>query len=75
MEMPGISKEQVQLKAGSNYLTVKAEGESRKYKKRIELPHEIDKKSVKASYRNGILELKLKTKAPSDEGESEIKVH
>ena len=85
-EMPGIDKEQVQVEAMPEALMIKAavkrEEEERKesyirherrvgsYQRLIPLPAEIKPEQVKASYRDGVLEITLpkseqaKTKQP-----------
>ncbi|MCE4619921.1 MAG: Hsp20/alpha crystallin family protein [Desulfurococcales archaeon] len=73
-ELPGVSKEKIKVKATENKVTIKAEND-RKYYKEIELPAEVDPDTAKASYRNGVLEIKLKKKASSKEEEGkEIKI-
>lgn len=79
LEMPGVSKDNIQLRVDSNVLTVSAE---RKHEKREEkdnvyvnefaygkfersfrLSEDIDAESIKGTYENGVLEVKL-TKKP-----------
>lgn len=74
MEMPGVSKEQIKLRAGKHRLTVEAEGATRKYRKRLQLNNPIDKNSVKARYRNGVLELKLQSTKPEEQDEREVPI-
>lgn len=59
-ELPGVGKEDINLFAASNSLTVKVETEERKYHKELELPSEVDPKSAKSTYKNGVLEVTLK---------------
>jgi HSP20 family protein len=72
-EMPGISKEDVELKATSRTLTIstKPDSYSKKYHKEIELPCAINSDYAKARIQNGILEVKLKK---LDEQHKDIKV-
>ncbi|MBD3338698.1 MAG: Hsp20 family protein [Candidatus Lokiarchaeota archaeon] len=60
-EMPGVIKDQIELKATSRSLTISAdsEGFGRSYYKEVELPAQVDSSYAKANYRNGILEVKL----------------
>ncbi len=60
-EMPGIKKENIELKATEYSLTISAESviNNRKYRKNINLPSAIDPDHAKARYQNGILEIKL----------------
>ncbi|MHA1291312.1 MAG: archaeal heat shock protein Hsp20 [Promethearchaeota archaeon] len=61
-EMPGVSKEDIELKATTNSLTISSKSENigRKYYKEIDLPTAINSNYAKARYQNGILEVKLK---------------
>jgi len=60
-EMPGVTKEDIELKATTHSLTISTETThmGRNYYKEIDLPAAIDL-SAKARYTNGILEVKLK---------------
>jgi len=61
-EMPGVTKEDVEIKATIRSLTISTKSESfgKKYFKEIELPAAINSDFAKASLRNGILSVKLK---------------
>ncbi|MFX1276804.1 MAG: archaeal heat shock protein Hsp20 [Promethearchaeota archaeon] len=61
-EMPGVTKEDIELKATTHSLTISTKsGEpGRRYYKEIELPVAINSDYAKARYQNGILEVKLK---------------
>lgn len=62
-EMPGVRKEDIELKATERSLEIKAEGENRKYHEIVNLPAEVDPDSAKARYNNGVLEVTLAKKA------------
>jgi len=72
-EMPGVTKEEIELKATSHSLTIstKASDSDRNYYKEVELPTAINSDYAKARYQNGILEVKLKK---IDEKHTNIKV-
>ncbi|TXT66292.1 MAG: Hsp20/alpha crystallin family protein [Promethearchaeota archaeon] len=73
-EMPGVSKEDIELKATTHSLTISTEEKApsgRKYFKEVSLPSAINSGYAKARYANGILEVKLKK---SDEEHTNIKV-
>lgn len=55
MEIPGISKEEIDLSTHGNNLELNA-GE---FQKILELPTKIDENSAKARYTNGILEIRF----------------
>jgi HSP20 family protein len=72
-EMPGVTREDIELKATSNSITISTkEGPmSRKYYKEVDLPSTIDSNYAKARYTNGILEVTLKK---IDEKHTSIKI-
>ncbi|MFX1392938.1 MAG: archaeal heat shock protein Hsp20 [Promethearchaeota archaeon] len=72
-EMPGVMKDDVELKATSRSLTISTKINSfgRKYYKEIELPAAINSDYAKARLQNGILEVKLKK---IDEKHTNIKI-
>lgn len=75
-EMPGVEKDKIDLKVTEDgkMLIIKASNEERKYYKEIELPARVDPESAKATYKNGILEVRLK-KVGKEEGKGiKIKV-
>jgi len=66
MEMPGVEKEKIKVKAiDDRHIVVEASDTDRRYRKEIELPSDVDIESAKATYKNGILELILKKKSSS----------
>ncbi len=64
-EMPGIRKEDIELRATENELAIKAEGGERKYYTSVNTPCKVDPDSARAKYNNGILEVTLKLKEPA----------
>jgi len=74
VEMPGVNKEDIKIRIDGDRLIVSAQTGDRKYYKEITLPAKVKKENAKASYKNGVLELKLeKEKGRREEG-YEIKV-
>ncbi|VVB85157.1 Small heat shock protein HSP16.5 [uncultured archaeon] len=63
-EMPGISKEDIEVNATENEVVLTAEGSGRKYYKSIAAPSPVDPDSAKAKYNNGVLEVTLRLKEP-----------
>jgi len=59
-ELPGVEKEDINLHATENHLTVSVDTPERKYHKELRLPTEVDSKSARASHKNGVLEVRLK---------------
>jgi HSP20 family protein len=60
IELPGVKKEDIDLRVTEDRLTVSAERGEIKYYKEIELPARVDPKSADASYINGLLDITLK---------------
>ena len=69
VELPGVEKDKIELRATQTKLFISAEGKGRKYQKELELPSRVDPKSAKASYENGILEVTFQKLQESSTGE------
>lgn len=67
-EVPGVSKEDVKLDCTTDAMTISVDTERRKYHKKLTLPSDVDPDSAKASYINGILEVKLAKTKPAVKG-------
>jgi HSP20 family protein len=73
-EIPGVKKEEIDLKGDGKRLVIKVDGEQRKYYKELELPDNVEFDKTEATYNNGILEIKIpKTKEPKKQ-EKKIEV-
>jgi HSP20 family molecular chaperone IbpA len=59
VELPGVDKEDVHIKVEENTLTISAINKTRNYIKKVWLPASIKKDTIKFTYRNGILQIKL----------------
>ena len=59
-EMPGISEEGISLELKGDILEIKAVGKDRKYHKEVLLPAKAKPETLESSYKNGILEIKIK---------------
>lgn len=73
-EMPGISKQDIKLEVADGLVTIHAEKGDKKYHTEIPVEDELDQDSAKATYTNGILELKIKSKRSPRPKPKEIKV-
>ena len=58
-ELPGVAKDDIELEATENMLTINVDDEDRQYYKEVELPTEVDTDSARATYQNGILDVEL----------------
>jgi len=59
VELPGVDKKDIEVTAKENFLAVVTTNEQYKYKAEIPLKVATIPKKIKASFKNGILELKL----------------
>lgn len=64
-ELPGVSKESIDLKVDESTVTIRVDEQSRKYYKEVPLSSEIVTDSASAKFVNGILDLVLKKKKGS----------
>ena len=71
--MPGVTKEDIEIKATTQSLTISTDKETapRAYYKEINLPSAINSNYAKARYVNGILEVQLKK---LDERQTKIEI-
>jgi len=69
VEMPGVTKESIKIKATDNRVRISAGNETKDYDTEIPIDAEVDPNSAKATYNNGVLDLTLKlVKAPEEDG-------
>ncbi len=61
-EMPGVEKKDIKIEVVGRTVSVDAEHDDRKYHTKIPIRQKVDENSVKATFDNGILELKFKLK-------------
>lgn len=63
-EMPGVSESDIHVEPREDILTLSASTGERKYHKEVLLPRPVKPDDFAISYRNGILELRLKPATP-----------
>jgi len=68
-ELPGVEKEDIKLNATEDSLEIRAEND-RKYYKEVKFDEPVIPESAKASYKNGILSVKIKKKEAEKEKKS-----
>jgi HSP20 family protein len=73
-EMPGITKQDVKVELEEGLITIHAEKGDKKYHTQVPIGEELDSDSAKATYTNGILELKIKSKRSPKSKAKEVKV-
>jgi len=59
-EMPGVEKKDVKIVVDGKIVNIDAEHGEKKYHVKVPIQHKVDENSVKASYKNGILEIIFK---------------
>ncbi len=59
-EMPGVEKKDVKIVVDGKIVNIDAENGDKKYHLKVPIQHKVDENSVKASYKNGILEIIFK---------------
>ncbi|MBI3976770.1 MAG: Hsp20/alpha crystallin family protein [Chloroflexi bacterium] len=67
-ELPGVAESGITVEARDDIVTLSAEGRSRKYAKEILLPAPVDPASIRQSYQNGVLEVRLGKAKPAQTG-------
>ncbi|HDI85849.1 MAG TPA: Hsp20/alpha crystallin family protein [Candidatus Korarchaeota archaeon] len=73
-ELPGVSKEDIDINATERSVEIRAERGDRKYRAVVDLPVEVDVNSAKASYNNGVLEITFKPRREVRPKGTKIKV-
>ncbi len=64
-EVPGVSKEQINLSTTEKKLLIEAKSDRRTYFKELDLPVEIIPEEAKARFKNGVLEVTFRKKNQS----------
>ncbi len=59
LEVPGVAERDINIAAEGHVLRFKASSEERRYYKQVLLPSTVNPRSLKSSYRDGILEVSL----------------
>lgn len=73
-EMPGITRDDIDVDAAEDMVSIKAETEDRKYFKEIPTETPIDPDSGSAKYNNGVLELTFNLKGEKKPKGKKIKI-
>ena len=73
-EMPGVTKQDIKVSVSQEEVSIHAERGDKKYHADIPVGIPLEDKSSKATYANGILELKIKAKAQPKPKATEVKV-
>lgn len=73
-EMPGVTKQDIKVAVSEEQVSIHAEKGEKKYHTDIPVNVALDDKSAKATYANGILELKIKLKEAPKPKATDVKV-
>jgi HSP20 family protein len=73
-EMPGVTKQDIKISVSEEQVSIHSEKGDKKYHTDIPVNVALDDKSAKATYANGILELKIKLKESLKPNATEVKV-
>ncbi len=58
-ELPGVEREDIRLESTDRALKINVESAKRRYLKEMELPHMVDPRTARATYKNGVLEVRF----------------
>lgn len=67
VELAGVAEKDIKVSFKDNRLDLHAKGRDRQYAKEVELPEPVDTSTLKQTYQNGILELRMNKAGPSQE--------
>jgi HSP20 family protein len=74
LELPGVEKKDIKMRGTEDSLIVSVDSPRRKFFKKLELPMKVDPKTAKSSYKNGVLEVIIKTKKDEEPKGEPIKI-
>jgi len=74
VELPGVDKNEIDLRGNGKELKIKVDGKKRKYHKVLQLPDNVKFDKAKATYNNGVLEIKMPKTKKASEKEKKIPI-
>ncbi len=60
VELPGVEKEEIDLRTTPTTVAIKVDNPQRRYYKEVDLPVAVDPDSIKATFKNGVLDIMLR---------------
>jgi len=69
VELPGVEKEDIDLRVTEDHLEMNVDTPQRKYHKTVEFSGEVKPKTTKATYKNGILDVVVQRSEPETKDE------
>ncbi len=58
-ELPGVERDEIRLESTDRSLKISVDSSKRRYLKELDLGHLVDPRSAKATYKNGVLEVRF----------------
>lgn len=74
VDLPGVNKEDIDVKAGKEEVELKAVSEDRKYYTTVELPKKVKPDTAEAKYENGVLTLSLELEKEEREEKKDLEI-
>ena len=71
-ELLGVAENDINIHASENKITISVDKPQKFYRRELDLPAAVDPKTIKTSYKNGVLEVRLKKQRP---GGARAKIH
>jgi HSP20 family protein len=71
VELPGVTKEDINLRGTEESVIISVDTPRRKYYKKLEMPVKVDPKTAKSKYINGVLEVTMNKMEKKEESEGE----
>ncbi|HLF16425.1 MAG TPA: archaeal heat shock protein Hsp20 [Candidatus Thermoplasmatota archaeon] len=68
LEVPGVTREDIDVHMTERQLEIAVDTERRKYHKQVQLPAAVDPSTTKATYNNGILDVTVRKVRPGKAG-------
>lgn len=73
-ELPGVNKEDIRLTVNEKSVGIRVDTAERKYNKTVRVQAQVDPKSAKAVYKNGVLTVELKKVGGEQKEGHEVKI-
>lgn len=73
-ELPGVSKEEIDLKVNEENMTITVNSENRKYYKEIEFDAPVKPETAKAKFQNGILDVSIEMVGKNNSSGKSVKI-
>lgn len=74
VDLPGVDKEDIDVKAGKEEVEIKAVNEDRKYSTIVDLPKKVQPATAEANYENGVLTLSFEIEKEEREEKKDLEI-